>query len=490
MTKVINKLFSNSFFLMLGTVVATVFSFIYWLIIGKLLLPQDYGIISTTINFSSLLAIISVFGFNFAIVKLIPQYLEKGENKKINSLLKFSFKFMLFFGILIGLILALFSDPISGLVKLPKPAILVASVLVVFITIATFFDSSLRAFQKMKWVSIIQFFSNLFKVIVSVILIFLGFGYAGPLFGFIVLYIIMISIGASLIRFHKDSSKINKKQIIFKYSLQEFLASITSYVFFSGRLLILNIIKGPAITGIFSLAIIMTTPILLFSNTLLQAILPLASQLSVGKKSQQTLAVIIKHFIRYTLLVTLPLSIFLAIFAEPIILIFSRAEYISSSELFPIVATASILFALGNIFHKTLYTLGKTTFYSGVMIASVALFLIFGIILTYKFAAFGMSYAFLIFSAAFFILSFIKVKNSMEIIIPFSSIFKIILSVFISMSFLYFFTLITSGFVFNSLGTMISFVLYTGLLIALKFFEKDDIKIIKLLIGKLRFIKQ
>ena len=80
MKKLVGKIVSNSIFLMISSLSATLFSFLFWLIIGKLLLPDDYGVISTTINLSVFLSVVTVFGFGFTLIKL-----PSGSVRKIDS---------------------------------------------------------------------------------------------------------------------------------------------------------------------------------------------------------------------------------------------------------------------------------------------------------------------------------------------------------------------------------------------------------------------
>ncbi len=488
--KIVDKIFLNSSFLILGSIITILLSFIYWSIIGKYLPPHDYGIISTTISLSSFLAVLGIFGFNITIVKLLPEYLEKKQNKKVSSLLNFALKSMLVSSILIGLALVIFSSILSNLINLPRLAILISGAFVVFMSAESFIDSTLRGFQNMKWIPVIDVVGNVLKITVSIILIFLGFGYIGPLFGFISLYLATIIIGIKLIPLPRNSENIDEKQVIFKYSLPEFLTRIVYYIFYSGRTIILNIIAGSALTGIFSLAIILTTPIFMFPGVLLQTIFPLVSQLLARKNSKPILTRIIKHYIRYTLLATLPLSIFLIIFSDQIILLFSNMAYLGTSQLIPIIVVASIVFSFGNIFHRTLYVLGETALYRNIMTLSVLIFLIFAITLTYKISVIGMSYAFLIFSLCFSIFSFLKVRKFIEISLPVLSTSKIVISSGITTIILYSLTSLTNGFIFNVIGSILFAVLYLILLLFLRFFEADDIKLLKAAIDRTPFLKR
>ncbi|MEM5832392.1 MAG: hypothetical protein QXT38_03740 [Candidatus Aenigmatarchaeota archaeon] len=61
------KLISNSIYLFVDWLIATSMSFLYWLIAGKTLLPEEYGIVSTTTNLAIVLSNASLLGLNTAV---------------------------------------------------------------------------------------------------------------------------------------------------------------------------------------------------------------------------------------------------------------------------------------------------------------------------------------------------------------------------------------------------------------------------------------
>lgn len=489
MKKIVDKMVTNSMFLLISSLSATFFSFLYWLMIGKFLLPEDFGVISTSINFSIFLSIISVFGFGFSIIKLLPEYLAKHQNQKVDSLLSYSFKFMLFSAFVIAILLAVFSKTASGFINLPQKAIFMSSALIVLITLATYFDSVLRGYQNMKWVAVMQITGQFSKLLLALLLVILGFGYTGPIFGFMALYFMIVFLSLRFVRIKINTQPVESKKVLFDYSIPAFISTLLSYVFFSGKFVILNAIKSSAATGVFSLANTITAPLILLPNVLMQAIFPVSSELAT-KKNTATLTKTISHFLRYTLLVTLPLAAFLAIFSKPLILTFSRPEYLGAMKLFPILAASSIIFSLGGIFYQTLYALGKTKIYRNVMIVSVIVFLLSSFPLTYKFSNFGMTIAVLIFSSLYAFLSYFYLQKLIKISIPYTSIGKLVVSTLVAIAALLWLDSINSGLIWAIISAVISGVIYIISIIATRFFEKTDINLFKDLVMKIPFLKR
>ena len=79
------QLFSNSFYLISRWLIMITSSLLFWIIIGKLLNPEQYGIISTSMNFISVLTGIVLLGLPQALIKLISE-----DKKNIKKYFLFS----------------------------------------------------------------------------------------------------------------------------------------------------------------------------------------------------------------------------------------------------------------------------------------------------------------------------------------------------------------------------------------------------------------
>lgn len=82
------KLISNTFYLFLDWFFIALFSFIFWLILGKTLNPSDVGIASTAISLMTFICTFSSLGIVNALNKLIPEIKEKEGIKGVYSFVK------------------------------------------------------------------------------------------------------------------------------------------------------------------------------------------------------------------------------------------------------------------------------------------------------------------------------------------------------------------------------------------------------------------
>lgn len=78
-----DSLFRNSLFLMLSTAVQAGFGFLFWMLCARLFTPAEIGLGSTLIAGLTLIAYVSLLGFNDSLIKYLPR--AKNANAQINS---------------------------------------------------------------------------------------------------------------------------------------------------------------------------------------------------------------------------------------------------------------------------------------------------------------------------------------------------------------------------------------------------------------------
>lgn len=484
------KLISNSIYLFLDWLIVAIMSFLYWLIAGKTLLPEEYGIVSTTTNLTIVLSNVSMLGLNTAVWKLIPEYQVRKEYGKINSIIKFSLKIVVFSSLTFSFILIFLSSFLQPIIKIPLIAIFLSALIILAFSISTQFGMIIYAFQEMKRLLLTDWISQLTKVSFSAILIFLGLKYLGPIIGFFLSFFILALIRLLLIPLKGKGNKINEKEILFDFAFPAFISNISWIIFINGQYVLLTILKSTEATGLFTIAMILTSPIAVAPNTLTSALLPIISQLSIdhGTKKKQTYLIL--TVFKYGLLITLPITLILILFSNAVILIFSRAEYLPASNLFPILALASLIYGLGNIFLNNLYAIGKTRLNRNIVVLTTISFFILAIPLINFFSGFGLSLAYFLAGVILLTLSYFFIRKFLDLRLPLKSIGKILVSATISFSFLYFTTYFTSGLLIGIPLAIISLLIYLLILVYLKFYTQDEVIILKFFASKIKIFRK
>jgi len=473
------KLISNSAYLLLDWLLVSILGFFYWFIAGKTLIPEEYGIVSTSINLATFLSTLSLLGLNTAIWKLLPEYQAKNEKGKIKSLIKFSFWLSLFINIILSIIIIVTSFWFSSTLKIPLNVTLMIPLIMISLTLASISGTIIYAFQNMKFYFLSDFYGVLSKVFIATLLIFIGLKYIGLLIGFVICYFLIFLLRIIKIRFGEKEAKINKREILLEYAFPAFISSLAWSLFSSGQYALLSIIQNPKATGIFTVALILTIPIVALPNTLSSALLPIISFLSAKHQAKSQKKRLIELVARYSFFFSLPIALLLIIFSKQVIIIFSSEKYLEASSLFPILAIASVIYGLGNLFLSNLYAIGKTKLNRNIVLLTVAIFLTLVYPLTKIYSAIGMAISYFTSILVLSIVSYFYIKKFLNVEMPKKDFTKILTSSLISFAFLYFTTKITYGILIDFILLVFAVVIYLFTLALLKFYKREDVKVLE-----------
>jgi stage V sporulation protein B len=475
------KLVSNTFYLFLNWFFVTLLSLLYWVIIGNTLSRDQYGIVATSVNLMLFVSGFSHLGLNSTVSKLIPEYIQKKNYKKSSALIKFSLTIILISNGLFALFISLNASALAYLLKVPTIAIYMCSIGLFALSLTNYLASIIYGFQNMKKNFIVTLLGHIVKVVSSGLLIFLGFSYFGPILGFIICFLLMSILFFERRWFKSNSVKINKKQVIFHYTLPAFIMSISALVFTNMQLIILPFFTTQAITGLFALAMTLTSPIGVIPTVLSNALFPITSQLAVNGEAKKQ-SHLLNSTIRYTLFFVLPITIFLIYYPELLIILFRfKPEYLEAAYLFPILGVAAFFLGLSGIFLSSLYAIRKTKLNRNIWAFSALILLILEIILTPMFSALGLSIAFLLSNLLLAALGYFYLKKYLKIDLNFRSVAKLILANIIFFGLLFIANIFIKSNLIKFFVAIASGISYLLVLVPMRFYKKEDIEIINIL---------
>ncbi len=483
-----DKLISNTIYLFLDWASLSVIGFFFWFIAGKFLLPVEYGIVSTSVNLALLVGSASLLGLHFTVWKLIPEFLGRREHMKINSLIKSSMKFVLISNSIILVTTLMFSSFISSVLKMPVNVLLISVLALFSYSVALQFRYIIYSFQEMKVLAITDIIGQVGKLVISLALILFGFKYFGPLIGFLLGNVIMIILRFRYIPLKLKTGKIDEKSIMLTYAIPAFIITLCWLVFINGQYILITALKGPEVTGIYAVAMVLTSYLVVIPTTLNSALIPITSSLSIESDAKVKQSRLIGLVLRYSLLITIPLAVLLVLFSEPAILIFSRAEYVSASQFIPLLAFASLIQGISGIFLDNIYAVGQPKVNRNILIFGTLIFLLSAGILIHLFSALGSAIAYTI-SAVFLVLvSYMYLRNKIKLGFPFKGLAKLILSAAFSFGLLYLIMGYVHDFKIRILFALMSCMLYLIVLLPIKFYKDEDIKVLEFFSTKIPII--
>ncbi len=473
------KIISNTVYLSLDYVTVSFLSLIFWFVLGKNLQTSELGIVSTSINFIVLLSVLTNLGVNNALQKLIPELKIKIGPNIIPTLVRMSTK-ALGASITITIICLIVLSPyLSTFIKIPQNIFLLCVFSIVASNFFSLFGAVLYGLQKMKRYFLTDSLQIITRVLLSLALIYLGLSFFGPIIAFLLAF----SLGA-LFRFDYSYFKKTKASFSYKemftYSLSSFVTFVSSSLITNAQYLILSAIKTVEVTGVFTVAFVIVTPLHILTTVLTSAMFPIISELSADKKAKNKQGYLISLLVRYSLFILIPLSLLLITFSKYAVLLFSSPKFLESTSYFPILIPAAMLNGIATIFLSNLYAIGKPKISRNIMMFIALFFICVSIPLTMYFQdASGICLAYLITMVIYFSLSLVYIKKFLKITFFIKDILKILLATTIILMLLVVLRDFVQSVAAIAVLSIPLAILYLLTLLILKFYNREDAKILE-----------
>lgn len=346
-----HELISGSFYLFIGTMMANVLAFLLNLFLARNLTYADYGIFATLLSLFTLAAIPSN-SINTIVVKFAASYYSKKELNKISLFYKSSLKVIILFSILIFAIFTILSPLLNEYLHLNN----IAYIFVVAITIIAFYLWSLnlaflQSLMKFALISFINSLGGIIKLIVGILLIYLGFRAFAGLWA-----IFFMTLGSFIIAFiplfkilkinGNEKISIPKKEII-KYSIPAFITVLFLTSFTSMDVILVKHFFNSRDAGFYAGLSLIGKVIFYFTGPIPMVMFPLLIKRHTMGQSYK------KLFYLSLFLVALPsitISLIYLIFPEFIINLFlGGREYLILSQYLGIFALYLTIFSLVNV---------------------------------------------------------------------------------------------------------------------------------------------
>jgi O-antigen/teichoic acid export membrane protein len=342
--------------------------------------------------------------------------------------------------------------------------------------------------QKMKKYALTDLFQYVFRIIFGVVLFFLGFGYFGILFGFYLSYFLFLFFRLDIGYFRGKKSSISYKKL-FSYAIPALVMAAGWAIIVNSQYIILTIIKDIEITGLFAVALTPISMIAVLMAVLNSALVPIISSLSTDRKTKDRQIHLISIVLRYSLFIVFPIAILLLVFSKYVILLLSKPEFLSAASYFPILIPAVILHGFGIIFQMNVYAIGHPKKSRNMAIETTLLFLLISIPSTYYFSAMGLSFAYLISMIFFIIISSLTLRTFLKVEFPFGAFKKIVISSLVVFALLYLLRPFVHSFFWLIPIGIAGSVIYLLVLLLLRFYRNEDVKILEYLIRNIPFGK-
>jgi O-antigen/teichoic acid export membrane protein len=368
-------LVKSSFIVLISMLFAKIIGgYLYKIIIAKYYGLEAYGMFSLAFMLISIFISFSSLGLTEGILRLVPIYKEKKEYDKINYLFKFTIITLGIIGFFSAFILFIFSDIISISVfhnPLLSNYIKIFSLSIFISIILSILLSVLRAYEEIKWYSILYNIStNLLKVSLIILFIFLGVTKVISISLSYVLAVALTLIFAFFVCKKKCSQvfissnlkKQEKKDILkqlFSYSLPllffGFVSSILSWIdtFFIGYY------KGVSQVGLYNAALPLVLLLNFAPEIFMQLFFPLINR-EYSKKNIILIRELSKQVGKWVFILNLPLVILLLVFPGAFINIIFGNEFLPAIDALRILSIGFFIGSISIISYNLIAMTGKS----------------------------------------------------------------------------------------------------------------------------------
>ncbi len=355
------KIVSNVFYYFLDALVLTILGYLFWILMGRFLTKEEYGILFTIISFSNGLALFSTLGFQEALPKFIPEFLKKGKKGKVKATIKFSIKVIIITSLIISFLIFYFSKLIAlNLYNSEELALPLkySSILIFVFTLTSILKSTFQGFQNFKSMFLVDSFSASLKILIALLLTFIGFKVLGGVFAWISYFLsclILYSLILSKMSFEKENSF--DKKIFLKFCSFSLLSSISSFFILQGGIIISSFLSTFGSVGLLSVAYLFGMITLFIPSIIAGAIFPSFSEFWVREKEKVKLLLTIA--VKTIVVIVLPLIIFLSIFSKFFVELFFGSKFLGASLLFAPYLLAFFLMGISSLLLLFLYSAYK-----------------------------------------------------------------------------------------------------------------------------------
>ena len=470
------KVLSNVFYNFFSIMTVSISGYLFWIITGKFLVPEDYGLLSLIVAMYGFLLPIACWGLNVAVRRFIPIYQAKGKDHDIRDIVTYSLMLTATLSVILGILATSFVMMFNSQLGISAEHLYIFYLLTPFVLFGALMHTvhgSLIGLQRFKQMFYSNIAGNTLRVLLTLSLLFLLFGSLGAVIGFMSWPLVAAIIAGYYLYKHlpKRKNSVNKRELL-SYGTFAMLFGVMFFVLAQGSLLYLTFLSNLESVAFFRVAVLFGTVIQLAAMSLMPGIAPLVSSFwSEGQRDKVKL--LLEMSVKYMLIITLPLTALILAFPDFIIKLFYRVEYLPAVPYLTTYLLGSILWSLFFLIVYFLYHTDEPKKFLYLATISAVLNTALAFILVPIYGGPAASDSFLISQIVVVLIGFLWVRKKFGA--TFSKAAQITLSTIVFLAILYASRTMITEIPYIILVVAFGLIAYSVLLLKLKTFDKNDI---------------
>lgn len=503
-----------------GQFISTIIVLLTFVAITRMLQPEKYGLYSFAFGYSTLIDAFAAFGVGAYFTTKISIHVYKKEKEQIFNVMRAGFAVLIPIAVgltLFGIVLSPYIANVAfASLGIEPITLMLASLTIFFAMVQAASSQALIGFGKGWYCSLVGTVTNAIQLVASVMLIVLGYGVNGAVAGMLIGYI--VGTGMGIYYMFRFSAKYGKFKLFiparsdikaaFDFSAPIGVNKFLTTALQNFSIIFLGLYVTTATLGNYGAAVKGYNFMFFVYQTMTTILVPAFSIASV-LKMKDTLHASYNSLLRYSMLLTLPLVVYPAVFAGPAVYLFISKSYTTADIYLSLIAIGTAIGIVNSYLDSLMLAAGKTrktmvyNVYSGIVQLILLVIIVpyvakYGQIATVIGAILSIFFIGNIISNFLFIRGvrrMLKVnltKVRMLRVFVTNAILGIILAAF----------LIASGFILPAshhsindaiqlvLGLVVMMLAYPVIMVMLKVIDKDDLQSIKDATARLPVIKK
>lgn len=433
----LHKITVGSYFLVIDQIITFGLGFVFWFILAKLVAPETVGQVMYVTAAATAVLGFTGYGSQIATSKYIAEYNAKGMpnvSKKIFSM-----------GLKIGLLVSAGAAMIFFLLSLTFghsfyhensliPLIIVAMVIFLPLqTILACINGAFQGMQKMKYTALADFVFQVSKLLISIVLIILGFGSFGIIWALALGSLITVSVGLKFVRDLFLNNPLTKKEDlpnlrhVIRFSALNYLSIGIGVLSLQICYMLLGSQHGFSSVAAFGISALISTIVSGVTTSVGRAILPTTSENNDGR-NEQHLSIAVNYAFRLSIVLSGFIYIVFLIAPAQVLSLLSE-EYAVASQLLVILVLAAIAYSLTTFINFMLNGMGKPKWAANIIIISSLVEIGLAFLLVPYFGMLGASIVLLVGALASDILAIYYVRKLETVTLSYFNVFMPLVTV-------------------------------------------------------------
>ena len=371
---------------MIGQISSTLITAIAIIIVARFLGSTNYGQIAIAMVPISIAGLFIDLGINGALIKYLAQYRSEGRISEANSFLKAGLGINILAGSILTALIFVSSGYLAKQVfHQPEIQVLiqVSSFNLIALSLLNTARSIFVGYERMKLVSLLVIIQSILKSVLSPLLVYFGYGALGAAMGHTFAILVAGIVGVVIIQFtylkqgREVVSTINfveASKALLSYGVPLFLSVLITGAIMQIYNFLMAINVTPSDVGNYQAATNFPVLIAFFTIPIVTVLFPLFSKIPRSDNGQ--LAAVYRNAVKYSALITVPITSVLMLLSDPIVQIVYGSSYVHTSNYLKLVCVPFLLIGLGyQINGNLLNSQGKTRpiFTSSILVFLVGL---------------------------------------------------------------------------------------------------------------------